>query len=477
MPNIFRVIMVLGWMGIFPASGVQPWLEGKEWNALEEASSGGNVSEWDMYRVLDQCGEADVSRNQEKGEIIIQCPARQDGTASHCYVRAVLSYDRYELVRAEYADAQGKIMECVDDWLYGRMAYEYDEQGRLVSSSCLNGEGKPVMRRGKAGKFPLHASIRYFYDRDGQLAGIRYLDADGKMVSPDVSSFARVRIDWNEEKGTVCQSFFKTETVPGSLEGGVHQWFRRYDGKDRLVEEQFLDEQGKPVRGKGRESRRWTYDVQGNLLETAEIPADASMKATGSPVVRESGIRKLTPLKAGVPSMSFTLGNGPDAAVCTFYRGHETQPVLQAHFISPENESVTMVFDHGSDWFRIAPDALLCLDHSGRFNPRAFTVRSCPRELQVEDVTRLFSMPPSPMVNHHYWNVAPSGGGFLIRLVGNFGRPTLIFKSTRLDSPADLRAQSGALSSCAIPYQENLILNSYDVIRMLDEEKNKEKGK
>lgn len=82
MPNIFRVIMVLGWMGIFPASGVQPWLEGKEWNALEEASSGGNVSEWDMYRVLDQCGEADVSRNQEKGEIIIQCPARQDGTAT-----------------------------------------------------------------------------------------------------------------------------------------------------------------------------------------------------------------------------------------------------------------------------------------------------------------------------------------------------------------------------------------------------------
>ena len=218
------------------------------------------------------------------------------------YVSWIAEYDeRGRMTRQWFLDAEGKIASVVDGVV--GYAWEYDNAGNTTKTIHLDANGNPAISSYG------YAVEETDYDIFGRETESRWLDAEGNPALESDSGCAGWRCIrdiygnitnrvWFGLDGKPCRHkegyagysqtferslctsvrYFDTNEAPVAVHAGYAGTETRFDEFGRMIEQWYLDVDGKPCTDtNGCVRMRWSYDERGLCTEFAELDLDGNL--------------------------------------------------------------------------------------------------------------------------------------------------------------------------------------------------------
>ena len=190
------------------------------------------------------------------------------------YCAFAREYDNNGNTSAEYyLDEKGDRVKC--DKGYAYVGKEYDDNGRVVHEWYEDAQGNgSILSDGYAG-------FTCKYDDSGNMIEKRYLDEEGKEI-PGSLGYGKVSWVYDNNNRLVRESYFNGENR-FTLKYGYAEFIHSYDQKGNLIEERFLDADGKPVNTLwGYAYVRHLYDEMGNKKEDVFYDTEGNLAVIGA---------------------------------------------------------------------------------------------------------------------------------------------------------------------------------------------------
>lgn len=140
-----------------------------------------------------------------------------------------------------YYDAQDQPV-CTASFGYGRIN-EYDENGKIYKTTCLDTDGEPMMtRQGYA------IIIREYYKdgpENGKIKNEFYFDQKGKPVALSLGQYGVCK-GYDESGRENAITYLDADGKPIVTNKGYSTIVRAFDTSNKIATEQYFDSEGKP---------------------------------------------------------------------------------------------------------------------------------------------------------------------------------------------------------------------------------------
>jgi hypothetical protein len=210
-----------------------------------------------MVNTFDQNGQSEIAYFDEQGRPVVA----HTGYAASRFVR----------------DAAGRLTE--------RHWFVVDPEGELTLQRRTTATGKLLEQRfyDDAGRPIVHQSLRYHrslveLDKQGRMVTDSLFDVEGRLTPHPVSGIARTRFTYEDDPLIRIGTVFDADDKPAlTTDRGVHRYRERLDERGRVVEFNCFDLDGKPMLCKqGFHRQVVTYDANGQIKQTQSFGIDGS---------------------------------------------------------------------------------------------------------------------------------------------------------------------------------------------------------
>lgn len=164
-------------------------------------------------------------------------------------------------IRHWYTNQAGEKVNEPND-TYHEARYKYDVNGNVTEQTYWSASGKPALGAGA------HKIIKE-YNHLNQLTHWLNLDTNGNAIVSSAQNPPEARFEYDERGNQTVIAIFDGKGNPHNSVKGYHKQINVYDNRNRVVETQFLDKNGNPVKDKDSGYTRvvFAYDNHGNRIK------------------------------------------------------------------------------------------------------------------------------------------------------------------------------------------------------------------
>jgi hypothetical protein len=185
--------------------------------------------------------------------------------SSSGYSVAATKYDsRGNITEQAYFDTQRRLtLVPAGEDKYARVVHQYDQAGNQIASAYFGDDDKPIMTHLR------YHSLRSVYDSHNNPIELSYYGLHDEPVETS-EGYARRRSHFDKYGNVIDEAIFRLDGSAISV-GGCSQHVKRYDNRQRLIEDRCLGLDGRLALRATQECavRKYQYDDHGNETEVA----------------------------------------------------------------------------------------------------------------------------------------------------------------------------------------------------------------
>lgn len=223
-----------------------------------------------------------------------------------------ISYKNGRKQEEQYFDTEGTLA-LRSDIGCAIQRYEYNDSGMVSAKSFFDTEGEPVLRKDTG-----YAEIRFQYGEYNRCSSENYYDTEEKPVISREKYCAGVAYEYDESGNIEREKYFgPDEELMVRSDLGCAQKYMEYDSFGNTVKCVLEDENGNPVRWKGRGYASYESEYEnGNWVESRYLDEEGQLT-----VRRDEGY--------AVIQLEY---NELGQCIAQFYYGTDKKPVISSKY-------------------------------------------------------------------------------------------------------------------------------------------------